>query len=247
MEHDIILDDLQLKKIRVLKMKYNAEKVQNKKINLNRDDINEMAGDNEDVDEENDGDLEDNEDELEEISDLEDEVEEIEEEADEDEDNQEDQEDNPNEDLNDLSIHESDEELSIPEEESNYDLDSYDMRTPSDESEDEKDPHGFIDPEQINTYRKKFNEKKDQLKNEEKEKYVHNRKKKVGGQTNKEKLKNKPLMMIIPKKRREVKHNGKVESMNKKIKNLKQQLGRFKRGNMTVTKKGGVTHKKKKK
>ena len=45
MEHDVLLDDLQLKKIRVLRMKYSAEKIQNKKINLSRKDINDMVGD----------------------------------------------------------------------------------------------------------------------------------------------------------------------------------------------------------
>jgi len=52
------------------------------------------------------------------------------------------------------------------------------------------------------------------------------------------------MMMIIPKKRREIKLEGKVESMNKKIKGLKQQLGRFKRGNMTLKKKGGLSKRK---
>merc|ERR1712096_89173 len=104
---------------------------------------------------------------------------------------------------------------------------------------------GFVDPSQINTYRKRFSEKKDALKNQEKEKYQHNRKKKIGGETNKEKLKNKPLMMVIGKKRRQQQDN--LISMNKKIKNLKVQLGRFKRGNMTLKKKGGASLKTKKK
>lgn len=259
MEYDVILDDMQLKKLKVLRMKFNAEKVQNKKINLDRKVINEMAGDNNE-EEDSHGDVEDNQEEededemdLEENEDLEDleDFEDFEGMEDEDEDEHEKIEDkktnlnksnisnlNPN-----LSLHEED-ELSIPSEEEDdpYALDSDELVTPSNESEDEVDPHGFIDPGQINTYKKKFNEKKDQIKNEEKDKYSHQRKQKIGGKTNKEKLKNKPLMMVIPKKRREVKI--KLESMNKKIKNLKVQLGRFKRGNMTLKKKGGLTHKK---
>jgi protein SDA1 len=66
MEYDVVLDDLQLKKLRVLRMKYNAEKVQNKKVNLSRKEINEMAGDKNDQDEDDgsgeEGDIEDYED-----------------------------------------------------------------------------------------------------------------------------------------------------------------------------------------
>ena len=143
----------------------------------------------------------------------------------------------------DLSIHEDEDDvLSLPsEEEDEYALDTDELKSRSSDTEDENGPHGFIDPASINTYRKKFNEKKDQLKNQEKEEYSHQRKQKGGGKTNKEKLKNKPLMMIIPKKRKQVQE--KLTSMNKKIKNLKVQLGRFKRGNMTLQKKGGITHK----
>ena len=54
-------------------------------------------------------------------------------------------------------------------------------------------------------------------------------------------------MMVAPKKRLESKiKSSKLQSMNKKIKGLKQQLGRFKRGNMVLKKKGGLIGKKKK-
>jgi protein SDA1 len=251
MEYDVILDDMQLKKLKVLKMKFNAEKVQNKKINLNRRDINEMVGDesvgDQDEDEEhNFADGEDDEDEEfedlnEEIEDDGEEIEDINEEIEENDDQGQEQDEDEDEDNVELSLQESEQESSNSD--NPYALDSDELKSPSEESEDEKHPHGFIHPEQINTYRKKFNEKKELLKNQEKEKYEHQRKQKGGGQTNKEKLKNKPLMMVIPKKRRQV--QDKLVSMNKKIKNLKQQLGRFKRGNMTLKKKGGLTHKKK--
>ena len=42
-------------------------------------------------------------------------------------------------------------------------------------------------------------------------------------------------MMIIPKKRRQ--NMIKIMSMNKKIKKIKAQMGRFKRGNMILKKK----------
>ena len=55
-------------------------------------------------------------------------------------------------------------------------------------------------------------------------------------------------MMVIGKKRLRSKINSdKIESMKKKKRALKQQLGRFKRGNMIVKKKGGITKKGKKK
>ena len=243
MEYDVILDDMQLKKLKVLKMKFNAEKVQNKKINLSRGDINGMVG-AEDEDSYADG--EDNEDIEEDFEDYEGEdLEDMEGEEIEDNEGEELVQEGEEIQQQELSLHESDAEEELEEEEDMYAIDSEELKSQSEELEDEKHPHGFIDPEQINTYRKRFNEKKDQLKNEEKEVYHHQRKQKIGGQTNKEKLKNKPLMMIIPKKRREGK--DKLVSMNKKIKHLKVQLGRFKRGNMTLQKKGGLTHRKKQK
>lgn len=55
-----------------------------------------------------------------------------------------------------------------------------------------------------------------------KEKFYQGPKPKAGGsKTNKEKLKNKPLMMLRPKKNKQ----SKVEDVRHKIKNIKQQLG----------------------
>lgn len=45
MEYDILLDDKQLKKLKILKMKFNAEKVQSRKVNVSKKIINEWAGD----------------------------------------------------------------------------------------------------------------------------------------------------------------------------------------------------------
>jgi hypothetical protein len=49
-------------------------------------------------------------------------------------------------------------------------------------------------------------------------------------------------MMVMNKKKREQKI--KVESLNKKIKKIKQQLGRYKVGNIVKKRKGGVTKRK---
>ena len=49
-------------------------------------------------------------------------------------------------------------------------------------------------------------------------------------------------MMVLGKKKREQK--VKLESLNKRIKKIKQQLGRFKVGNIVKKRKGGVTRKK---
>lgn len=119
------------------------------------------------------------------------------------------------------------------------------MKSHSSEQDDEEENvHGFVNPENLNNYKLSYREKIERLRSQQKEEYKHKRKDKAGGKTNKEKLKNKPLMMVLNKRKRDTKI--KEEISNKKIKKLKQQLGRFKRGNMVLQKKGGVTSKKKK-
>ena len=49
MEYETILDDTQLKKLKILKMKYNAEKIQHKNIGISKFDINQMAGEKQDI------------------------------------------------------------------------------------------------------------------------------------------------------------------------------------------------------
>jgi hypothetical protein len=44
LEFEEILDDIQLKKLKILKMKYNPEKIQHKSTGLSKKDINSMAG-----------------------------------------------------------------------------------------------------------------------------------------------------------------------------------------------------------
>lgn len=44
MEYECILDDVQFKKLKILKMRYNAEKLQHKSTGISTGDINAMAG-----------------------------------------------------------------------------------------------------------------------------------------------------------------------------------------------------------
>ena len=236
MEYEEILDDKQLKKLKALKLKYNAELIQHKKTGITDKDINEMVGDDDDG---NDGDEEEEGEEEEgELEEIEDDGEELELEPIEDEEGEEEEgelEEIPDDENISLSEHSGEEvELSSDELESS-------------EGDDEEDDQGFVDPENLLAYHKTRREKREELKNQEKEKFKVNKKKKTGGKTNKEKEKNKPYMMVAPKKRLQSKiKSSKLQSMNKKIKGLKQQLGRFKRGNMVLKKKGGLIGKKKK-
>ena len=117
------------------------------------------------------------------------------------------------------------------------------MRSQSEDS-DEENVHGFVDPNKLLTYKKRYREKIEEMRNQEKEKYKHNRKEKMGGKTNKEKLKNKPLMMVLNKRKglKKIKDEG----IGKKVKKLKEQMGRFKRGNIVLKKKGALPSKRQK-
>ena len=72
---------------------------------------------------------------------------------------------------------------------------------------DDPNPHGFISEGMITNFKKtKAQLRKEQLEkriNEPKEKAYAGPKQKGGGSTNKEKLKNKNLIMLRPKKNRE--------------------------------------------
>ena len=106
-----------------------------------------------------------------------------------------------------------------------------------------------MDPEELKAYKRTRKERIEEIRNAQKEKFVLNKKRKREhtSKTNKEKLKDKPLSMVMPKKRLEQKKKqDKIESLNKKIRSLKQQVGRFKRGKMVLKKKGGKTTKLKK-
>jgi len=243
-EYETILDNKQLKQIKLLKMKYAAEKIQHIKIKHNDDQMKEILGDK--VEKKKKKYAEDNltEEEKKLLEGYE------KEENDEEEGNESDEEIEGLDDLEELpdlaegeEVEEiEDDEENDPEEMKAVEADECSLSenamksNASDSDQDSANVHGFVDPGELLTYKQRYSEKREKLKNEEKEEYKHERKKvKGGGTTNKEKLKNKPMMMVIPKKRRE--NLMKIMSLSKKMKKIKQHLGRFKRGNMLLKKK----------
>ena len=281
MDQEEILDEKQLKKLKALKIKYEAELLQHRKVGITDQDINDMVGDKKKFNEDNENnendneenEIEDDDNELEEIEDDDDEeVEEIEDDDNEELEEIEDEEDEKKEkekEIKDNKKENKKEKKNEDEEEENWDgfeLEeiSDDKNIPLDEEQSEEielseseispsnesseiDDQGFIDPENLKNYRLTRREKFDKIRSQknEKEKYKVNRKEKNGGKTNKEKLKNKPYMMVKNKRLRDIEiKKVKLKSMKKQMKNIKQQLGRFKRGNMILKKKGGLTRKK---
>ena len=89
------------------------------------------------------------------------------------------------------------------------------------EDEPESDNQGFIDEGVINTFKKTRRQKFMDEQLEEKEKYVHHRKEKTGSTTNKEKLKSKPFMMTLPKRK---------DNMKKAYKPIKERIHDSKKG-----------------
>jgi hypothetical protein len=78
MEYETILDDVQLKKLKILKMKYNAEKIQHKSTGITKSEINNMAGEKEKLKNPSKKNFEeDHEEEQEEFEELEDDIESI--------------------------------------------------------------------------------------------------------------------------------------------------------------------------
>ena len=262
MECEELLTEKQLKQLKALKIKYAAELIQHKKIK-DEDVIKSVPKDkkeniNNDEDDDNNEEFEGDE-ELEEIDDDNDEeIEEGEEIEDDNEEGEEIEDDNLNnnkeEEKNDNNLSQEDLGLELEEieddEEESIELDDEELEQEEESEEDFNKIQGFVNPEELNAYHKTRRERIDEIKNTEKEKFVLNKKRKRENtsMTNKEKLKKKPLAMVMPKKRLEQKKKqDKIESLNKKIRSLKQQVGRFKRGKMVLKKKGGKTTKLKKK
>ena len=133
-------------------------------------------------------------------------------------------------------------------EEEHIELDDDELEQEEESEESFNKIQDFVNENELGYYRKTRRERIDEIKNEqkEKEKFVLNKKRKRenASLTNKEKLKYKPYAMVKPKKRLEQKKNqDKIESLNKKIRSMKQQVGRFKKGKMILKKKGGKTTK----
>ena len=259
MEYEEILSDKQLKQLKALKIKYAAELIQHKKIK-DEDVIKNLPKNNNKENNDNEENSNDNEEEMEELDDedleeIEDEEGEeleddnsnnLEEKEEENSNNENDNSNNEEEELEGLEL----EEIEDGGEEESIELDDDELEQEEESEESFNKIQGFVNPEELNEYKRTRRERIDEIRNAQKEKFVLNKKRKRENtsKTNVEKLKNKPLAMVMPKKRLEQKKKqDKIESLNKKIRNLKQQVGRFKRGKMILKKKGGKTTKLKKK
>mmetsp|Transcript_6113 Transcript_6113/g.6343 ORF Transcript_6113/g.6343 Transcript_6113/m.6343 type:complete len:860 (+) Transcript_6113:18-2597(+) len=320
LESNELLTDKQLKKLRLLRMKENAESVQRIRLNLSKGDVNEMLGEkrekgdddkkggknsksniaemnskrldtitnknnkkgkkNEmslreeapdlvrDSDVEGDDQEDDAESQGSDLSDCSilDDMEEMEEDESYVEEEDEDEE-GEGEEIDDIDLDEL-EELEGEEiedsEMSEEDPDKAELNDLLDSKEDDKDPlkensedmseedearKEFVSEDQLNTYKMTFREKRDLNKiDDEKEDFKLKRKKKKDGQkTNYEARKNKPMQMVIHKVKRKKMKTQNDKNLGMRIKNIKRQLGRFKRGNMILNKKGGDVKKTKKK
>ena len=246
MEYEEILSDKQLKQLKALKIKYAAELIQHKKIKdedviKNVPKNKENSEENEDIEELDEEDLEEIEDEEGEEIDDEEEEEQLKDEKNE---------------VNNKKEEENKEELGLEleeiedEEEESIELQDDELEQEEESEESFNKIQGFVNPEELNVYKRTRRERIDEIRNAQKEKFVLNKKRKRENtsKTNAEKEKLKPLAMLMPKKRLEQKkRQDKIESLNKRIRSLKQQVGRFKRGKIILKKKGGKTTKLKKK
>jgi len=253
MEYEEILSDKQLKQLKALKIKYAAELIQHKKIK-DEDVIKNLPKNKNKENNDNEENCNDNEEEMEELDDED--LEEIEDEEGEEleDDNSNNLEEKEEENSNNENEEEELEGLELEEiedgEEESIELDDDELEQEEESEESFNKIQGFVNPEELNEYKRTRRERIDEIRNAQKEKFVLNKKRKRENtsKTNAEKLKFKPLAMVMPKKRLEQKKKqDKIESLNKKIRNLKQQVGRFKRGKMILKKKGGKTTKLKKK
>ena len=253
MEYEEILSDKQLKQLKALKIKYAAELIQHKKIK-DEDVIKNLPKNKNKENNDNEENSNDNEEEMEELDDED--LEEIEDEEGEEleDDNSNNLEEKEEENSNNENEEEELEGLELEEiedgEEESIELDDDELEQEEESEESFNKIQGFVNPEELNEYKRTRRERIDEIRNAQKEKFVLNKKRKRENtsKTNAEKLKFKPLAMVMPKKRLEQKKKqDKIESLNKKIRSLKQQVGRFKRGKMVLKKKGGKTTKLKKK
>ena len=246
------LTDKQLKKIKILKLKENAEAIQKIRLKLNSNDVNIMAGDDVKINkkviskkhEEDEDDEDDEEDEEVEDDEEDEEVEDNEEEYDDDNVDEESYKSHND------NIEEIDEESDVNDH-LNELLDDVTSKSSNNNNEDnlsdsEENTYNskddIVDESKFNT----FKEKRGVLKKQKDDKIdfkLNRKKKKKGQKTNFESRKNKPTQMVIHKIRnKQNKKNDK--NLTHKIKNLKRQLGRFKRGNMVLNKKNNKKSKK---
>jgi hypothetical protein len=97
--------------------------------------------------------------------------------------------------------------------------------------------HGFVYAHNLNTYKLNKKERIEQMQkekeeNNERKDYQRKRDKKKSrklGKTNTEKLKNKPMAMILPKRVKEIKFTRDREARKVKIKKSGMQLGKWRK------------------
>lgn len=159
----------------------------------------------------------------------------------------EDGDENEENDEEELEIEEGDEEMEEDDDEDDEDFEENDEEEEEEEGNnknveeddgmdeelsEEENPHGFVSESKITFFKKRGKEAKLEqkilLKNTIKEKKHHGPKEKKGGTTNQEKLKRKPLSMLRFKKNRE--KNRVVDTVKRKIKKIKIQLGHVRSG-----------------
>lgn len=100
------------------------------------------------------------------------------------------------------------------------------------ESEEEGDPHGFMYAHNLDTYKRSKRERIEESNANKDSKEVFKEKfrkkeKKGGGESNKQKLKHKPFMMVQSKKIKTL--NQQYETTKSRLKKMKVQLGKFKK------------------
>jgi len=120
-------------------------------------------------------------------------------------------------------------------------LEEAELEADLDEEEEEEDDalrnQGFLTIDDISTFKKSGKERiQEQLAAQVKEKHRKHVKKKTGSSTNFEKLKNKPYMMVLPKKRNEI-LRAKYKSVKERIRDLKKKSQKIRKGKLKLPRK----------
>jgi protein SDA1 len=109
-----------------------------------------------------------------------------------------------------------------------------------DESESEEDVYanqGFINVENIDTFKKPKKERiKQELTTKVREPHRKHIRQKTGSTSNQEKARRKPYMMVLPKKKSEV-LRAKYKSVKERIKDLQKKSKKIRQGKLKVTRK----------
>ena len=116
-------------------------------------------------------------------------------------------------------------------------LAEFDDEDESDSNVDVNANQGFVTVDTINTFRKSKKERiKEALAQQVKQKHKRRDKPKSGSTSNLKKLKNKPYMMVLPKKRNEV-LRAKYKSIKERIKEMENKRKKIRQGKLKVNRK----------